>query len=460
MIFFRFGAIAVATVLMAGAAQAETFSLNDALATAYATNPQLDAERANLRATDEDVAKANGGWRPSVNAQGSYSIQHYEISQGAFSGTSNSHPLQAQVTVNQPILRGGQTYAEIRRAKALVRAGRAQLQGTEQTVLLAAVTAYMNVVRDTAIVKLRQSNVDVLQKQFDATKLQFNVGELTRTDVAQSQARLSGAQSDLTTARGQLAISRASFEQVIGRPVETLNDDPALPGTPASESDTLDIALHGSPQLIAARETERAADFAIDDSVGALLPHLSVQGQYGWSQTRNSFGLGAIPGLNPLTTIKTTSIIAQLTVPIYQGGADEASVRQAKQLHSQAQLNAVYAERQVREAVRSAWETYQSARATITSNEKQVKANRLAFEGVRKEQQVGARTILDVLNAQQELLNSEVGVVTSHRNAVVAAYQLLSTTGELTAKNLGLKVTLYDPNAHYNDNAARWFGFN
>ncbi|HET7334874.1 MAG TPA: TolC family outer membrane protein [Rhizomicrobium sp.] len=456
MNLLRFGAIAVASVLMAGAAHADTFSLSDALATAYATNPQLDAERANLRATDENVAKANAGWRPSVNAQGSYSIEHYEITQGALHGTSNSHPLQGQVTVDQPILRGGQTYAGIRRAKALVRAGRAQLQDTEQTVLLNAVSAYMNVVRDTAIVNLRQSNVDVLQKQFNATDLQFNVGELTRTDVAQSQARLSGAQADLTAAQGQLAISRANFEQVIGRPAETLNDEPPLPQTPASEDDVLNLALRGNPQLIAAREAERAADFAVDGSVGALLPQLSVRGQYGWSRS-NNFG---IPGSNPVGSVKATAIIAQLTIPIYQGGADEANVRQAKQLHSQAQLNAVYAERQVREAVRSAWEAYQSARATIVSNEKQVKANKLAFEGVRKEQQVGARTILDVLNAQQEFLNSEVAVVSSRRNTVVAAYQLLAAAGELTAKDLGLKVTLYDPNAYYDDNAARWFGFN
>ena len=219
--------------------------------------------------------------------------------------------------------------------------------------------------------------------------------------------------------------------------------------------DALNVALKQNPVLIAAQETERAADYAVDDSVGAMLPQLSLQGEYQYSQ--DSFTTGFSIG-GGASTIRTTALLAQLTVPIYQGGADEAGVRQAKQLHSQAQLNAVNAERQTREGVSAAWEAYQSAESAIASNQAAVKANELAFEGVSKEQQVGARTILDVLNAEQELINSQVAVVGSERDAEVAAYQLLAATGQLTAKTLALKVKLYDPQEYYDDNAARWIG--
>lgn len=448
-------AAAVTWLAMAGAAGAETFTLNDALGVAYDTNPQLGAQRASLRATDEGVAQANAGWRPSVNAQGTYGTQHFDITAGNQSLKTNAHPLQGQVTVNQPIFRGGRTWAEIGRAKALVRAGRAQLENTEQNVLLAAVSAYMNVIRDQSIVALRRHNVEVLQKQLHATQVQFEVGDLTRTDVAQSQARLAGAQSDLTVAQGQLQTSRAAYEQVIGRPTETLDEAPPLPKLPGTLDDMIELASKQSPGVIAARETERAADYAVDDSVGALLPQLSVQGQYGYSQGSINSGLSAGTAL----TVNTTSIMALLTVPLYQGGADEASVRQAKELHGQAQLNAANADRVARQNARAAWEDFQSAQGTITSAEAQVKANRLAFEGVQKEQQVGGRTILDVLNAQQELLNSQVAVVTAKRNAEVAAYQLLAAVGQLTARALALNVKFYDADAYYDDNAARWFGF-
>jgi len=445
---------AVSVLAFAGAAQGETFSLDDALGVAYETNPQLDAERAALRATDEGVAEANAGWRPSVNAAGSYGSQRVEIS--GVPEALNDHPLQGELTVTQPLFRGGRTVAEIGRAKALDRAGRAQLTDAEQQVLLAAVTAYMDVVRDSAIVDLNQHNVDVLKKQLDATQKQFDVGELTRTDVAQSQARLSAAQTGLVTAQGQLAISRANFQKVIGRAPETLDEASPLPALPGTEDDALNLALKQNPALIAAQENEHAADYAVDDSTGALLPQLSLQGQYQYSRSAFNTGIGATSGAG---TIRSTAVIGQLTVPIYQGGADEAALRQAKQLHSQAQLDAVNAERVTREGVSAAWEAFQSAQSAIASNQAAVKANQLAFEGVSKEQQVGSRTILDVLNADQELLNSQVAVVGSERDAEVAAYQLLAATGQLTAKNLGLKVKFYDPAEYYDDNAGRWFGF-
>ena len=270
---FRAALMAASLFVVPVAANAATISLGEALGIAYETNPQLSAAQANMRATDEEVAKANAGWRPTINAQGSYGEQEANIS--GF-GTISAHPLQGQLTITQPLFRGGRTYAEIKRAKALVRSGRAQLTATEQSVLLDAVTAYMDVVRDEATVNLRRKNVDVLKKQRAETQERFNVGELTRTDVSQAQARLAGAQSDLITAQGALAADRAVFAQIIGRPPEELESTPALPQLPANPEDALNLALQGNPAILQARENAKAADYAVDDALGAMLPSFFV----------------------------------------------------------------------------------------------------------------------------------------------------------------------------------------
>ncbi|MGH8324251.1 MAG: TolC family protein, partial [Steroidobacteraceae bacterium] len=330
-----------------------SLTLDDALAIAYESNPQFAAQQAALRATDEGVAIANGAWHPQIGAQGTYAYNQYyffPIPAGSFPGQTaaisslSAHPLQGGLTVTQPIFRGGRTVAEVGRAKALVRAGRAQLLAAEQTVLLSAATAYMDVVRDTAIVVLREHNVEVLQKQAAATRAEFSAGSLTRTDVAQSLARLAGAQSDLTAARSQLAISRANFVQTIGREAETLEQEPGLPaGLPSGVDDSVTLALRQNPSMISARENEVAADYAVDDALGALLPTFSVQGQYGYSQGAlisptgsANVDTGSGP---PHTADHFVAVTGQLNVPIYEGGAEDATVRQAKQLHAEAQFN-------------------------------------------------------------------------------------------------------------------------
>jgi len=366
--------------------------------------------------------------------------------------------VQASITVTQPILRGGRTVAQIGRAKAQVRAARAQLLAAEQTVLLSAATAYMDVVRDAAILRLRQHNVEVLQKQADATQAQFNAGSLTRTDVAQAQARLAGAQSDLTAAQSQLAISNANFMQAIGRVPETLETEPALPpALPTNVDDSITLALQQNPAMVQARENEIAADYSVDDAIGAMLPTLSVQGQYGLSEGSlvSPFGTTNIGG----STSHALTVTGQLNVPIYQAGVEEATLRQVKELHAQAQLNVAVSDRQVRDAVATAWAQFEAAEASIASNEAAERANEIAFEGVSKEQQVGGRTVLDVLNAEQELLNAGVLLVSAKRNAVVAAFQVLAASGVLTAKTLGLKVKLYDPLEHYDNDAGAFVGF-
>ncbi|HSZ75394.1 MAG TPA: TolC family protein, partial [Rhizomicrobium sp.] len=236
-----YAGVAVAALIWVMPASAETMTLNEALAVAYETNPQLQSARAAVRAADENVAQANANWRPTINAGGTYGPEETKIS-GL--GTLSSQDLAGQVIITEQIFRGGRTYAEIARAKQTVKAARAQLLAAEQSVLLDAVTAYMNVVTDEATLKLRQTNVDVLEKQRKETQEQFDVGELTRTDVAQSEARLAGAKSDLTTAQGQLAVDRATFEQVIGRPAETLEPQPALPKLPVNP----DVAVAAAMQ--------------------------------------------------------------------------------------------------------------------------------------------------------------------------------------------------------------------
>jgi outer membrane protein len=451
-----FGAAFAAFATMGVAAQAETITLNQALGLAYETNPTLDASRAQLRATDEGVAQANAGWRPQVSAQGSYGWEKYYLPKSV-GGDLSDHPLQGQLTVTQPIFRGGKSIAEVGRAKALVRQGRAGLIDSEQQILLATVSAYMNVVRDDSTVKLRENNVAVLQKQLDATTKQFQVGELTKTDVSQSQARLAGAQAQLTLARGQLASDRAVFQQIVGRMPEQLESEPPLPALPASRDAALAIGAKMNPQIVGAREAERAADLAVDDALGDLSPQLSVQGQYQYSKGSLTTGFGTPGGGS--TALKGVSVLGVVTVPIYNGGGDYADIRQAKELHSQSQLQLMAADQAVHAQVQSAWDTYESAKAAIVSNKAQVDADQTAYEGVRREQEVSARTILDVLNAQQELLNAQVAVVSSQRDAYVAAYQLLQATGQLTARYLKLNVKYYDPHEHYDSDHARWIGF-
>jgi outer membrane protein len=451
----RWSGAAMLLVLAAFPARAEILTLKDALGIAYQTNPQLAGEQAQLRATDENVAQANAGWRPTVNAQASFGIQENLPSPESFLTGKRSllHPMTGQVTVSQPLFRGGRTFAEVARAKAQVRQERARLIAIEQSVLLNAVNAYMNVVRDSATYQLQVSNVAALQKQLDAARTEFKFGEVTKTDVAQAEARLAGAQAGLLTAQGQLYASRAAFTQIIGRRPELLQAYPPFPDLPATQNDAMFAALKLNPNILAAHENEQAAKFAVDDAEGALAPQVSLQGQYEYSRTQlNKQSIGSN------TNTHVAAITTQVTIPIYQGGAEWATIKQQKELHGQSQLQIFDAERQVRQAVETAWQGFQAAQAAIRANLAQVKADQLAYEGVQKERSAGTRTVLDVLNAEQELLNAEVAVVVSRHDAYVAAHQVLAAAGLLTAKGLGLKVKLYDPTEHYND-ATDQFGF-
>lgn len=426
-------------------------TLQQALIEAYTSNPNLLAARAQLRALDESLPQASAGWKPTVELSGQYG---YNVSHtgnlpppapGSFSlfpSVTKTHPLSETATVTQPIFKGGRTYFGVQEAEHNVEAGRERLRSTEQQTFTNVVTAYFNVIRDRATVDLNKNNVGVLQKQLDAANDRFEVGEITRTDVAQAEARLKQADSQLIASQAQLTASEDAYKTVVGHAPGNLEIAPSLPALPKSEDDAQAAALSSSPTLGAARETEKASNAAVKAAVGALLPSLSVSGQY--SHQEGTFNFAGTSGL----TTNASSITGQVTVPIYQAGAEYASIRQAKHTASQNRLLSDEAKRDTEESVANAWEQLLAAGAAITSNKEQVNADRIAYDGVVQEAQVGSRTTLDVLNAEQELLNSQVSLVQSQRDQYVAAYALLSAMGELTAQQLNLPVRIYDPKAN------------
>jgi outer membrane protein len=444
-----FATAALSSLMLAAPAHAE--SLTDALAAAYQSNPALQAQRAQLRATDEQVPQALSGWRPAIQAQGTYGAVRDDttLNAPAASAVTHSRPLTATVTLSQNLFRGGQTVNATEQAESSVLAGRAGLTSAEQSILLNAVQAYMNVIRDEGVVGLNRNNVEVLKRQLEATRDRFRVGELTRTDVAQSEARLSGARTSLTQAEAQLTASRAAYAKVIGQAPGTLERPGAVANLPQSEEEAREIAVRANPDLIAARKSEEASRAAIKVAKGTLLPSFDVQASYQYAR-------------DPSTTIRDneeTALIGVLTVPLYQSGVEYSRVRQAKELNSQSRMQIAAVQRGVDEAVQNAWELLRSARANIISSQEQVKASEIALEGVKQEEQVGSQTTLDVLNAEQELLNARVSLVSAERDEAVAEYSLLAATGQLTAKNLQLPVKYYDPVKNYEEVRDKWIGF-
>jgi len=413
---------------------------------AYASNPTLDAARAQLRATDEGVPQALSEWRPTVlgTAQGGH---EWDQENKPLVLDEETNPRSYGVTVRQPIFDGFGTVAGTSQAENQVQSGRAQLTDTEQNVLLLAVTAYMNVVRDTAVLDLNRNNEKVLQRQLEATQARFDVGELTRTDVAQSEASLQGAIAARIQAEGQLTTSQAIYRQIIGDdPVDVKmpTETPALPGS-REESVVLSQA---TPAVLAAQFQERAAKDNIDVQFSDMLPTVSVEGS--WQRQED---VGQRDGETDVG-----SVIGQVTIPLYQAGAPDSRVRQSKQVYMQSKRLTDQALRAAeREAVNS-WTALQTATAQARSFEEQVRANEIALDGVRQEQEVGARTILDVLDAQQALLTSQVSLVSSQTDRVVAEYRLVAAGGTLTARDLALNVEYYDPTRHYDKVRNKFIG--
>lgn len=430
-------------------AGAET--LEEALASAYLSNPTLMAERAKLRAQDELVPQALSNWRPSVSVTGS--VGKADTASNAIQNYNQvTSPKTATASITQPLYRGGQTTAQTEQAEAQVQAERAQLVASEQTVLLNVVTAYMDVVQYQATVALNRNNEQVLQRQLDATNDRFRVGEVTRTDVAQSESRLSAAHADRIQAEGNLKAAVATYVSLVGHDPEKLALPAKFPEQPASVEQAKDMALQTNPQVLAQQFTYQAAEAGVDLAFGKLLPQLSLNGSY--SRTTGSTQLAN----DDYTSSRAYTATLNLTIPVYQQGAEYSALRQQKHLAGQALTQLDQSKRDAIESTTRAWETLGTSRARIVSYSDQIKAAEVALDGVRKESQVGSRTVLDVLNAEQEALQARVNLVEAQHDEAVAEYTLKSAVGQLTAQALGLPVAIYDPVKHYDDVRDKWIG--
>ena len=444
-------------------ARAETMS--GALALAYQTNPDLNQQRAGVRVQDENVPRATSAYRPTVTATGQFGYSNLALHEpgaaispliGTGIGTSGSNFNASTdtgvlgVTVTQTIFNGNRNYNGVRQAESNVFGARETLRNTEETVLQNGATAYMDVLRDTAILDLRKNNIIVLEEQLRQTRDRFNVGEVTRTDVAQAASSLASARSDYFTALANLETSIANYHQVIGIDPARLQPARSVEALlPPNLGDAIAVALQEHPEVQAALHQVDSAELQVKLMEGQLMPTVSVVGQV--TQNYNEQGE---PGLR----LFNATILGEVSVPIYTGGEVDAEVRQAKEQLSQAELQADLQRTQVRASVVSNWGLLDSAKAVIVSDQAAVKAAEIALEGVREEARVGQRTTLDVLNAQQTLLNARVSLVSAQRDRVVASYATLAAVGKLSVDGLGLDVVRYDPTVHFNQVKDKWFG--
>lgn len=429
--------------LVAAPAHADT--LRDALEAAYVNNPTLEAARAQQRAEDENVQIQRAQGLPSVTASGQY-IEFVKPSPNSFAPTERLFNIGPDLNV--PIYSGGAVKNGIKAAKERVEAGRASLRGTESSVFSQTVAAYMDVLRNQALVALSLNQTDVLGTNLEATRDRFEIGDLTRTDIAQSESRLALAQSDLRTAQANLINARETYIQLTGMAPDDLQPPPPLPGLPDSPNDAVDIALENNPDLIAARERAKAAGYDVETAGAGRLPSLGVFAGLDYNDYFGTLAGGA-PGLSQTET--TASAGVRFSIPIFQGGLPAARQRQAVARESAALEQVISAERQVIASVRAAYSSWLAANAIIESSQAAVAAAELSLEGVRAENSIGNRTILDVLNAEQELLRARVQLVTARRNAYVAGFSLLAAMGRAEARDLGLDGdgVLYDPVVNY-----------
>ena len=449
-------ALAVAGIGLAGS-EAAADTLEWALVQAYQNNPSLNAQRAALRATDENVPQALSGYRPklSVTAQGgpnyTNATQLFPVGGVATNIPFAEQFLSRSVAANgtYTLFNGFQTANRTRQAESQVDGARETLRVTEQQVLLDAATAYMNLLRDQAILDLNRRNVEVLTEQLKQTRDRFNVGEVTRTDVAQAESRLAAGRSSLLGAQSNYVTSQANYRRVIG-----VDPGRLAPGTPVDRLSPNVLAKAiaqgqaNSPSVLAAMYGVDVAALAVKISEGALYPNLTLTAS-------------ASQGTNPAFEVAretVASVVGTLTVPIYQGGAEYSAIRQSKETLGQQRLNLDINRDQARATVVQSWGQLDAAKAQIEATTAQVNAAEIALNGVREEARVGQRTTLDVLNAQQELVNARVALVTAQHDRVVASYTLLAAVGGLSMPRLGLDVLIYDPQVHYQQVRDAWIG--
>ena len=451
-------AAAVLLMAFAGPAPALAETIEAALVRAYQNNPQLNAQRALVRSTDENVPQALSGYRPKVSVTASAGYQYTDtLTTSGGSPTTivrtETHganpPRSAGLTINQTLFNGNQTANKTRVAESQVSGAREALRVLEQTVLLTAATIYMDYLRDSAIVEVQKSNVRVLEQTLKQTRDRFNVGEVTRTDVAQSEAQLAAGKTQELTAESNLVTTKANYRRVIGNEPDNL-----APGSPVDRylpptlPQAVELSLIENPNVTAAMFGVDVNFLQVKVNEGALLPTVSLQGsvQQAYEQTlitQRSFGASAT---------------AQLTVPIYQGGAEYSLIRQSKETLAQQRLNLETTRDQTRANTVTAWGQLVAGKAQVSSAQAQVQASEIALNGVREEAKAGQRTTLDVLNAQQALVNARVALVTAQHDRVVASYSVLNSIGRLSPQVLNLQTITYDPSVHYQQVRDSWFG--
>jgi outer membrane protein len=453
--------MAACAALSLAASPARSETLESALIQAYQNNPSLNSARAATRAIDEGVPQALSGYRPRVAVTaigGEQTSSSTQKSTTVTPGTSPysklsgyNSPASVGGTITQTIFNGFQTANNTRKAESAVLAQRATLRVAEQNVLLAAATAYMNLLRDNAILDLQRRNVEVLQEQLRQTRDRFNVGEVTRTDVAQAESSLASGRSQVLTAEANATASAAVYRQVIGTtPGKLTAASPVDRFSPHSVPAAVDAGTADNPAVTSAQYNVDVAEHAVRVAEGALYPTLSVQGAYqkNWLSTQSLAIMDAY----------SASILGTLSVPIYQGGAEYSLIRQAKETLGQKRIDLDTARDTVRQSIVQAWGQLEAAKANIDATEAQVQAAGIALNGIREEARVGQRTTFDVLTAQQTLVNARVAVVTAQHDRVVASYTLLSAVGRLAPEVLGLRVPVYDAQVHYQQVRDSWAG--
>ena len=444
--------IMVAAALLSGTVPGSAQTLTEAFAYSYNNNPQLLAQRALLRSTDEQVPQALSNWRPTVNftGQGGYTRAGAAVA-GSPTQFSSFPTRSLDLRVTQPLYRGGRTEAQTRQAINTVQATRAQTLGVETTVFQAVAQAYLDVVRDQTLVEVNRNNEAVLRRQLEATRDRFRVGEVTRTDVAQAEASLAQATAQRIQAEGNLETSRANYARAVGHPPGRLVQPRERPALPATLEEALNLASHDNPNVISASFTELAARDNIDVVRGQLLPQISIIGDLNRSFSPSIVQRNARQD--------TASAQLQLTMPLYEGGVIYSQTRQAEQTVGQRRSQVDDARRQAVQQATQSWQTLQAARAAIASFTVAVRAAQIALEGTQQEALVGSRTVLDVLNTTQTLLNTQSQLVTSQHDAALAEFNLAAAIGRLIAPELKLPVQLYDMDKHYKEVKDKLFGF-
>jgi outer membrane protein len=446
-------AAAVLLVAYMGLAPALGDTIEAALVRAYQNNPQLNAQRAIVRSTDENVPQALSGYRPKVAVTASAGYQYTDAQSTAFGSTIDFHGAQATAsaggTVSQTLYNGNQTANKTRAAESQVSGAREGLRVLEQTVLLTGATIYMDYLRDAAILEVQRSNTRVLEQTLKQTQDRFNVGEVTRTDVAQSEAQLAAGKTQQLTAEANLTTTRANFRRIIGNEPEAL-----APGSPVDRflpktlPTAVELSLIENPNVTAAMFGIDVSYLQVKVNEGALLPTVtalaSIQEAYQPAITTPRQFL--------------TSAIAQFNVPLYQGGAEYSLIRQSKETLAQQRLNLALTRDQTRANTVTAWGQLVAGKAQVASAQSQVTASEIALNGVREEAKAGQRTTLDILNAQQALVNARVALVTAQHDRVVASYAVLSAVGRLSPQVLRLATSVYDPSVHYHQVRDSWYG--